>query len=377
MRSLRDGAGIGRAMSRLRGYAVRAAVILALVGSSPSAGAAPKDDLATKMNQDAIDNDYLAMRFPEADRKLRQAIAICGKTGCSPNVTAQLHRDLGIVYLVSNKPDDGKAQFAQALQLDASTTIPKDLSTPEINAAFKDAADKLGVVAKGARATAPEPPRTRKPPQSEELRHTPPEGQGILTAVPLFVEMEEGLGQTKVVVKYKAYGMPDWKSLDMKKLRKGYGLEIPCADVGTTIGDLKYYIQALGSEGEVLASSGTKTAPQRVPISTSFSGDPPHLPGRKAPTACTAGSGGECPPEFPGCKLGKRATGKVCGMDTECPHGSCVAGHCSEDAGVDSRPPCETDSQCTAGRVCKAGFCEGNPKKNWFCLVLPQDISPF
>src|SRR6266566_2880875 len=207
MRSLRDGAGIGRAMSRLRGYAVRAAVILALVGSSPSAGAAPKDELATKMNQDAIDNDYLAMRFPEADRKLRQAIAICGKTGCSPNVTAQLHRDLGIVYLVSNKPDDGKAQFAQALQLDATTTIPKDLSTPEINAAFKDAADKAGVVAKPApaQAPAPEPPRTRKPPQSEEIRHTPPEGQAILTAVPIYVEIEEGLGQTKVVVRYKAY----------------------------------------------------------------------------------------------------------------------------------------------------------------------------
>src|SRR6266566_7884258 len=167
MRSLRDGAGIGRAMSRLRGYAVRAAVILALVGSSPALGAAPKDELATKMNQDAIDNDYLAMRFPEAERKLRQAIAICGKTGCSPNVTAQLHRDLGIVYIVSNKLNDGKAQFAQALQLDASTTIPKDLSTPDINAAFKDAADKAGVVAQPApAAAAPEPPRTRKPPQS-------------------------------------------------------------------------------------------------------------------------------------------------------------------------------------------------------------------
>src|SRR6266700_6179329 len=113
MLSLRDRAGIGRAMSRLRGYAVRAAVILALVGSSPSAGAAPKDELATKMNQDAIDNDYLAMRFPEADRKLRQAIAICGKTGCSPNVTAQLHRDLGTVHISSTTLNDCKAQFAR------------------------------------------------------------------------------------------------------------------------------------------------------------------------------------------------------------------------------------------------------------------------
>jgi|SRR5579859_4626830 len=373
MRSMTNGAGIERSMSKLRGR-VASALTLAFLWSVP-AHSAPKDELAAKMNQDAIDNDYLAMRFPEADRKLRMAIAICGKTGCAPNVLAQLHRDLGIVFIVSNKVADGKEQFAQALQLDPSTTIPKDLSTPDIAAAFKDAADKAGIAAKPAPAqAAPEPRPTRKPPQSEELRHTPPEGQLPLTAVPLYVEVEEGLGQSKVVVHYKGYGMPDWKVVDMKRLRKGYGLEIPCADVGNALGDLKYYIQAVGSEGEVLAASGTKTLPQRVPISPSFSGDPPHLPGRRAPTPCTGGTGGECPPEFPGCKIGKRATGKVCTMDTECPHGTCVAGHCSEDAAADSRAPCETDSQCAAGRVCKAGYCEANWKKNWFGLVLQQDI---
>src|SRR3954462_9553645 len=113
---------------RPRGLAfVRSLAMMALFGAAPALAAAPKDDTATKLDQDAIDNDYLAMKFPDADRKLRQAIAICGRTGCSPSVIAQLHRDLGIIYVVTKRADEGKAQFAQALQFDASTVVPKDL----------------------------------------------------------------------------------------------------------------------------------------------------------------------------------------------------------------------------------------------------------
>src|SRR5215510_3918712 len=90
---------------------VRSLLMLALFGAAPALAAAPKDDKADSLDQDAIDNDYLAMKFPDADRKLRQAIAICGRTGCSPNVIARLHRDLGILYIVTKRVDDGKAQF--------------------------------------------------------------------------------------------------------------------------------------------------------------------------------------------------------------------------------------------------------------------------
>ena len=160
----------------------------------------------------------------------------------------------------------------------------------------------------------------------------------------------------------------------MKKLRRGYGVEIPCVEVGSTPGDFKYYIQALGSDGEVLASNGSKASPLRVPINEQIVADPPHLPGRRPPVPCTSSTAGECPPEFPGCKLNKGGTGRPCKADGECPSGMCNSNRCvvGEEAG--GRKKCETDTGCGAGYVCKTGWCEGNPKKNWIAIAAQQDI---
>jgi hypothetical protein len=185
--------------------------------------------------------------------------------------------------------------------------------------------------------------------------------------------MADGVSPTKVVVRYKPYGAPEWKTIDMKKLRRGYGIEIPCAEVGSTVGDLKYYVQAIGSEGEVLAFDGSKTSPLRVSINTEISGDPPHLPGRRPPRQCSGSAATECPPEFPGCKLGKKGTGKACGVGSDCPSGMCGAGRCVEDDDA-VKKPCESDSGCKSGYLCKAGYCEANPKKNWIALALQQDF---
>src|SRR5882762_6289280 len=97
--------------------------------------AAPKDETVLKLDQSAIDEDYLAMEFPDSVRKLRQAIAICGRTGCSPKVVAQLHRDLGVVYVGWKKTDDGKAHFLEALRFDPAISLPKELVTPETKVA--------------------------------------------------------------------------------------------------------------------------------------------------------------------------------------------------------------------------------------------------
>jgi hypothetical protein len=346
--------------------------MLVLFGATPLA-AAPKDDVAGKLDQDAIDNDYLAMKFPDADRKLRMAIAICGRTGCSPNVIAQLHRDLGIIYVVTKRVDDAKAQFAQALQFDGSTAIPKDLNTPEVGAAFTAVAEKTGA-AKAPPAEAPKPRKPPPPPANDDIRHTPPEEQQIFTALPLFAEMADGISPTRVVVRYKAYGAPDWKATEMKKLRRGYGIEIPCVEVGSTQGDFKYYIQAIGTDGEVLASNGSKSSPLRVPINEQIVADPPHLPGRRPPAPCSSSTAGECPPEFPGCKLNKGGTGRPCKTDGDCPSGVCNSNRCVVDEGSQGRKRCETDTECGGGYVCKTGFCEGNPKKNWIALAAQQDL---
>ena len=342
-----------------------------------TAGAAvPKDDLALKLDQDAMSNDYLAMKFADSDKKLRQGLAICGKTGCSPNVLAQLHRDLGILYVVWNRPEEGKEHFAQALQYDPGTTIPKDLVTPEVTTAFAASAKQAGGAPRaGAPPPTPETPARGAPASSnEDIIHTPPAEQATLTAVPLFAEVSEDLSPAKVVVRYKVFGGADWKTADMRRVRKGYGVELPCEDMGTTPGDLKYYIQVLGPDGEVLAAVGSRKAPLRVAIKNQIAGEPPRLPGRRAPARCAGGESTECPPDLPGCGTAKKSSTGTCGVDSDCQSGSCIDEHCTDSASTPTGTKCETDRQCGAGYVCKTGFCEANPKKNWFGLAAQQDI---
>jgi hypothetical protein len=122
----------------------------------------------------------------------------------------------------------------------------------------------------------------------------------------------------------------------MPRVRQGFGVEIPCLDVGSATGDLKYFIQATDAENNLVSFSGTRNDPNTVPIKTALDGDPPHLPGQ--PPAAKCPDPGDCPPEFPGCK----------------------------SQGGD-KPPCE-----------ETGDCPGQPasdaKKNWLSVAFQQDL---
>jgi hypothetical protein len=348
---------------------VLAALACTLFAATAALAAGPRDAQALKLDDDAINNDYLATKFADAEKKLKQALALCGTSACSPTVTAQLHRDLGIVYVVASRPDEAKAQFVEALKADPSTRPPKDLITPEIEQIF--------AAAKGGPAPAPAPAPAKPAPSApsgggaDEITHTPPTESATLTPLPLYAELPDGMSPVKVVVKYKPFGAPDWKTLDMKRLKTGYGVELPCHEIGSTPGDLKYYIQAIGSGGDVIATSGTKSAPLKVAIKADVEGEPPHLPGKPAPKKCSGPAGTDCPPEFPGCKDSKKGTGSNCETDDECQSGQCKNGSCFSDEGIETK--CESDTGCEVGKWCNNGVCAG-PKKNWFGVAFQQDV---
>src|SRR5256885_5808872 len=202
----------------------------------------PKDDMALKLDQDAINNDYLGMKFDDSDRKLRQALAICGKTGCASNVIAQLHRDLGIVYVGWNKPEEAKGQFAEAIRIDPSTVIPKDLATPDVNLAFAAGVQQAmgGNKAPPARAAAPAAPATpppeapapRRPPATaagdDEINHTPPAEQTILTAVSLSPQRPGGAPPSPGGVRDKPFTAPGRETAARRLRNVGYALRLPC-----------------------------------------------------------------------------------------------------------------------------------------------------
>src|SRR5205814_7909369 len=160
-----------------------------------------------------------------------------------------------------------------------------------------------------------------------------PAEQVILTPVPIYVELPDGVNAAKVIVRYKPFGAADWKTLELRKMASGYGGEIPCADIGSATGDLSYYVQATDANGDVVSMSGSRNAPNKVPIKTEIAGEPPHLPGKPPSAQCRDKA--DCPPGFPGCASGKKkkggnkSWGDACQKDTECGEGlACKSGQC-------------------------------------------------
>lgn len=116
------------------------AFLLTLLALTTQAGAEPKDDAATKLGKQAMEGDYFAMRFKQAEQKLKQALAMCGKKACIAVVKARLHADLAVVYIAGlKKPDKGKQQIKLALDADAAIQLNPDFATPEAEQIYIDA----------------------------------------------------------------------------------------------------------------------------------------------------------------------------------------------------------------------------------------------
>ncbi len=325
-------------MAKALGSSSFALAVLLAVGS---AFAAKNDAAATKLRDEAIYTDFLGTHYPQAEAKLVQALALCGGDDCSPKVRARLHCDLGVVLVAQNKLKEARTEFDKALAADPKVKIDKDLITGPVVKLFEEARDDAeaaaAVVPKAAEGT---------------VKHTPPTGQAMLTPVPLYVELPADVTAAKVYARYKPFGATSWKTAQMHKVGKGWGVELPCLDSGTMAGNLEYFVLATDAAGDVVATTGSAGAPHRVPISAKLEGQAPHLPGEPPPSACADPS--DCPPGFPGCKAVKGASGAAC----------------------------DSDAECAKGYVCNASLCEAgaaapkvsDAKKNWVGLAFQQDM---
>jgi hypothetical protein len=290
--------------------------------AATSAHAAPGDEAAKKLRNEAIYNDYLVTDFAQAAKKLEQAVAICkAPADCSPATRARVMCDLGVIYFALKRPDDARLQFAAALREDPNVTLSNDLSTPELQREF---AGSKG----GGSGSAPASKEAAAAPPPGDMAHSPPPSQAVRTPIPIYVELPEGVSASKVYVRYKPFGATEWKTAHMTKVGNGYGTELPCAEVGDSTGELRYFVQATDAAGDIVASSGRITNPFRVRIVQHLEGEAPHLPGQSAPSACAATT--DCPPQFPGCHA-TSATSSCVG-DDECGEGGhCVDGTCSSE----------------------------------------------
>jgi hypothetical protein len=329
--------------------------------STRTAWGAPNDAAAQKLRDQAINQDYLATDFTAAQKKLNDAVAVCKKASdCSRAIRARVHCDLGVVEFSLHKLDLARTEFATALMEDPSVELDKDMASTDVRNEF--AALKGGGPPPPATAANASPARaTPSAARPGELSHAPPRRQQVETPLPLYVQVPAGSGAVKVVVRFKPVGASNWKTASMRKMADGYGGEIPCSDVGNSEGELRYYIQALDANGDVVAASGGSATPQGVAIVKKLDGDKPHLPGQPPPEACKPGpapvegnppestDASDCPPSFPGC----HREGPV---------------------------SCDSKDDCMAGEACVDQTCQREAedahrthKQNWLSLAVQAD----
>lgn len=330
----------------LRSKLVAFLLSLAVALFAASAVAQKADATAKALQKKAMEEDYLATEFAKAQEKLEKAIQTCGDK-CPAPLRATLHRDLGVVQ-IGGQLDRAKGidNFVQAIKLDPKVELDKDLKTKELEAAFAEAKKK----AAGGGGAAPPPAggggATDQP--SGDFDHTPAAEQQVRTPIPVYVEYSGEEQLTRVIARYKGFGMTDWKTVELKKMgEKGWGGLIPCADVQQ--GNTLYYLQGFDANNDVVATAGDRNNPYKVPVTREPVAEPPALPGASPPTQCA--DTGDCPPNFPGCKKGPGPTGPsdstepvgkeggaFCEEDSECQSGKCDDNKCTEPERKDKAP---------------------------------------
>lgn len=329
--------------------------------AAPSALAQGKAEGPAKaLQKKAMEEDYLMMEFGKAQEKLDKAIAQCGTSACSAGLRARLHRDLGVVLIGGEvDPDAGLESLVEALKLDPSIALEPDFKTKELEQAFADA--KKRAAASGGAAAGGGATEIGEQPEGDFI-HTPAEEQQIRTPIPVYAEYQGEESLVRVLVRYKGFGMTEWKLTELKKMgESGWGGLLPCADVqqGTT----QYYIQGFDANNDPVAIAGDRNRPYRVAITREPVAEPPHLPNASPPTQCA--DSGDCPPNFPGCKQ---------------PTSSSAGDESDEPFGKDGGEFCEEDSECKSNRCDDAKCTAYNPKgkkgaKLWVGLAGSLDYT--
>lgn len=174
--------------------------------------------------------------------------------------------------------------------------------------------------------------QAQEAPREPALLHVPVEKrkaeQGILTPIPIAVELPPSLAASRVLVHYRVHGAKDFTTLELRRASgQAFRGEIPCLEVSTITGDVRYYIRVHDRDGAVIAFSGSRANPYVV--SVIHESLRPDL--AKSPARCPDPS--DCPPGLPGC--GSEPVEQIpCKSDRDCEHGTTCSwdGYCELDA---------------------------------------------
>jgi hypothetical protein len=271
------------------------------LASTASAVDAKVEAAAKKSAADAMDTDYLALDLKKAKAKLLKAIERCGEDKCSPQTSALLHRDLGVV-LAAGKDKGADAEFDAALALDPKGDVAKDyLSNADVKKAWEaakkrvKASDGGGKASGGGESSAGIGVKFTVAPVGYEL--------------PVVVTVPKDLEVASIKVSFKTEAMDKYRSLEAQKQGKVFVAIIPCAHTNAP-GEIKYFVKAFDEGGNELDHKGSVKSPETIQVVASMPDgeEAPSLPGDQEPKSC-AGEGD------------KKPEGSGCESDDECQGG--------------------------------------------------------
>lgn len=166
--------------------------------------------------------------------------------------------------------------------------------------------------------------------------------QGILRPVPVVADLPLDISRLarRVLVHYRLWGDPDWTTLELRRNGARYEGAVPCLEISTVTGNLKYYIRVHDAEGKVIATGASRADPYKVVIKHDEQIE-------TAITRAKCPDPADCPAGLPGCPSEK--TREIA---------------------------CKTDADCEGGSTCSwRGFCERiDRKKNWMTVGVSQEF---
>ncbi|GAC1558976.1 MAG: hypothetical protein NVS3B10_17950 [Polyangiales bacterium] len=280
---------------------VSLALVLVLLSTVAIEGVALADRRSETAAKDALkraDDDYLQTDFAKGLRRLQTAERLCGEASCTAATHAALLRDIGTMQFRLGQLDAATSSFRRAKKLDPAIALNPDYDAKDLREAFEA-------------ATAAAPP----PVPGGDFTHRPAAAEAAETPLPVYVEIEASDALASVVVKYRNDSMRSFRRAVLKRVGKGWGGYVPCADV--VPGNVRYYIQGFDKDGELVASSGDPNHTIVVPIKQSVS-ELPSLPGVAPLAKC-----GEQDVQELNLDEGER-----CQEDRQCKSGACSSGRC-------------------------------------------------
>lgn len=317
------------------------AATAALLAAAPLSAQSPLSQVLD-LNRQAM-TAYQNLELEQAMSLLEQAVQVAQRNRVTGAPLARTYLNMGVVA-VGGFGDNGRGlqYFVQALRADPNIQLDPLTSTPEIQTVFALARQQAGSggsagggdaggggaeggggggggASQGGGGTLP---------------HEPVPEQLAQTAVPVYIEVPGNVAH--VYLYYRGHGMREFRRVEMQRVQRGYGYEIPCSDVFEPA--VEYYIVAFATDGSPLGFAGTQSAPVRVPIVARRTQPAPALPGRAPPEQCVEA---ECPPGMEGChsRRGGGAAGSTCSSDGDCGSGlvcrddMCVADDDGGDGG--------------------------------------------